>query len=90
MKIAPEVAYIKDLGHSIHLFLPHPVDMRVFITSVAGFIGQATVRDLRQNDHQVLALVCTNSQSETLSKAAAQSHKGDLKDLEMQLTVSLL
>ena len=90
VKIAPEVAYIKDWGYSIHLSPPHPTDIRVFITSAAGFIGQATVRDLPQNDQQVLALVRTNAQAETVPKAAAQPHQGDLKDLEMPPTVSFI
>ncbi len=56
--------------------------MRVFVTGAAGFIGRATVQELVKNGHQVLGLVRTDVQAEAITKAGAEAHKGDLKDVE--------
>lgn len=56
--------------------------MRVFITGAAGFIGGATVQELVKHGHQVLGLVRTDAQIEAVTKAGAEPHKGDLKDIE--------
>ena len=56
--------------------------MRVFVTGGAGFIGQATVQELIKHGHQVLGLAHSVASTQVLTKAGAQPHKGDLKDLE--------
>lgn len=56
--------------------------MRVFVTGAAGFIGRATVQELLENGHQVLGLVRNEAQIEAVTKAGAEPHKGDLKDIE--------
>lgn len=56
--------------------------MRVFVTGAAGFIGQSTVQELLKNGHQVLGLARSEASIEAITKAGAEPHKGDLKDIE--------
>ena len=56
--------------------------MRVFVTEAASFIGLAIVQELLEHGHQVLGLACSDASIEAITKAGAEPHKGDLKDIE--------
>lgn len=54
--------------------------MRIFVTGANGFIGQATVRDLLTNGHQVLALARSEASAQAVTELGAEVHRGDLED----------
>jgi nucleoside-diphosphate-sugar epimerase len=56
--------------------------MRVFITGAAGFIGQATTKELIANGHEVVGLARNDANVETLKKLGAKVHRGSLEDAE--------
>lgn len=54
--------------------------MRYFITGGTGFIGRATIQDLRDANHEVLALARSAEAAASLEAMGAVPHPGELTD----------
>jgi nucleoside-diphosphate-sugar epimerase len=56
--------------------------MRVFVTGATGFIGGVVIPELLRAGHHVLGLSRTDAGDRTLGAMGAESHRGDLTDLD--------
>ncbi len=59
--------------------------MRIFVTGATGFIGTELVKELIEAGHAVRGLTRTDEGVEQLTKAGAESYRGDLTDLDSLL-----
>ncbi len=56
--------------------------MRVFVTGASGWIGAATVEELRAGGHDVVGLVRSEASAAAVRAAGAEVRRGDLDDLD--------
>ena len=56
--------------------------MHVFVTGAAGFIGQATMKELLAHGHSVLGLARNDASASIITAAGGTPWKGDLEDIE--------
>ena len=56
--------------------------MRVFVTGATGFIGGVVIPELLRAGHRVLGLSRTDAGDRALGTLGAESHRGDLTDLD--------
>jgi nucleoside-diphosphate-sugar epimerase len=54
--------------------------MRVFITGGSGFVGVSTIKRLRRDGHDVVALVRSDASAERVRKLGAEPLRGDLEE----------